>query len=150
MIKLRIKLLIKQAFDSIAGNTVVPYRSLKKFFNYHTLLFIAIYNYFQVEVCICIIATYWHTTFYAPNFDKKNIFCYHRIQNSTNSWTDGQTNRQGEKTKCSAYMHIVHIATYLCIKFHAPSFNSFKVIKGSRFLADRQTDGLTDGQRANL
>jgi len=34
----------KQAFDSIAGNTVVPYRSLKKFFNYHKLLFIAIYN----------------------------------------------------------------------------------------------------------
>jgi len=32
----------KQAFDSIAGNTVVPYRSLKKFFNYHKLLFIAI------------------------------------------------------------------------------------------------------------
>jgi len=25
----------KQAFDSIAGNTVVPYRSIKKFFNYH-------------------------------------------------------------------------------------------------------------------
>jgi len=35
---------IKQAFDSIAGNTVVPYRSLKKLFNYHKLLFIAIYN----------------------------------------------------------------------------------------------------------
>jgi len=34
----------KQAFDSIAGNTVVPYRSLKKFFNYHKLLFVAIYN----------------------------------------------------------------------------------------------------------
>jgi len=34
----------KQAFDSIAGNTVVPYRSLKKFFNYRKLLFIAIYN----------------------------------------------------------------------------------------------------------
>jgi len=34
----------KQAFDSIAGNTVVPYRSLKKLFNYHKLLFIAIYN----------------------------------------------------------------------------------------------------------
>ena len=34
----------KQAFDSIAGNTVVQYRSLKKFFNYHKLLFIAIYN----------------------------------------------------------------------------------------------------------
>jgi len=37
-------LIFKQAFDSSAGNTVVPYRSLKKFFNYHKLLFIAIYN----------------------------------------------------------------------------------------------------------
>ena len=35
-----------QAFDSIAGNTVVPYRSLKKFFNYHKLLYFAIYNHF--------------------------------------------------------------------------------------------------------
>ena len=34
----------KQAFDSIAGNTVVPYRSLKKFYIYHKLLFIVIYN----------------------------------------------------------------------------------------------------------
>ena len=34
---------IQQAFDSIAGNTVVPYRSLKQFFNYHKLLFFAIY-----------------------------------------------------------------------------------------------------------
>jgi len=34
----------EQAFDSIAGNTVVPYRSLKKFFNYHKLLYFAIYN----------------------------------------------------------------------------------------------------------
>jgi len=59
----------KQAFDSIVGNTVVPYQSLKKFFTCHTPLYIAIYNKFQVEVCICIIATYWHTTFYAPNFD---------------------------------------------------------------------------------
>ena len=33
----------QQAFDSIAGNTVVPYRFLKKFFNYHKLLFFAIY-----------------------------------------------------------------------------------------------------------
>jgi len=33
----------QQAFDSIAGNTVVPYRSLEKFFNYHKHLFIAIY-----------------------------------------------------------------------------------------------------------
>jgi len=38
------KLHFKQAFDSIAGNTVVSYRPLKKFFNYHKLLFIAIYN----------------------------------------------------------------------------------------------------------
>ena len=30
----------KQAFDSIAGNTVVPYRSLKNFFNYYKLLFL--------------------------------------------------------------------------------------------------------------
>ena len=43
-------------------------------------------------------------------------------------------------------VHIVHIATYTCTKFHAPSFNSFQVIKGSRFLADRLTDGLTDGR----
>ena len=35
---------VKQAFDSIAGNTVVPYRSLKKIFIYHKLLFIVIYN----------------------------------------------------------------------------------------------------------
>jgi len=35
-------------------------------------------------------------------------------------------------------VHIVHIASYACTKFHAPSFNNFKVIKGSRFLADRQ------------
>ena len=34
----------EQAFDSIAGNTVVPYRSLKKIFIYHKLLFIVIYN----------------------------------------------------------------------------------------------------------
>jgi len=42
----------KQAFDtcSIAGNTVVPYRSLKKFFNYHKLLFIAIYNEFNFQI----------------------------------------------------------------------------------------------------
>ena len=42
--------LFKQAFDSIAGNTVVPYRSLKKFFNYHKLLFMAIYNYFNFMI----------------------------------------------------------------------------------------------------
>ena len=42
-------------------------------------------------------------------------------------------------------VHIVHIASYACTKFHAPSFNNFKVIKGSRFLADRLTDGRTDG-----
>ena len=41
-------------------------------------------------------------------------------------------------------VHIVHIATYAHTKFHAPSFNSFKVIKGFRFLADRLTDGRTD------
>ena len=41
---------ITQAFDSIAGNTVVPYLSLKKFFNYHKLLFIAIYNYFNFMI----------------------------------------------------------------------------------------------------
>jgi len=41
-------------------------------------------------------------------------------------------------------VHIVHIATFAHTKFHAPSFNSFKVIKGSGFLAERQTDGLTD------
>ena len=34
----------KQAFDSIAGNTVFPYQSLKKFLNNHRLLFIAIFN----------------------------------------------------------------------------------------------------------
>jgi len=38
------KLYREQAFDSIAGNTVVPYRSLKKIFIYHKLLFIVIYN----------------------------------------------------------------------------------------------------------
>ena len=32
----------KQAFDSIAGNTVVPNRSLKMFLNRHMHLFIAI------------------------------------------------------------------------------------------------------------
>ena len=40
----------KQAFDSIAGNTVVPYRSHKKFFNYHKLLLIAIYNGFSLQI----------------------------------------------------------------------------------------------------
>jgi len=30
-------------------------------------------------------------------------------------------------------VHIEHIATYSRTKFHAPSFNSFYVIKGSRF-----------------
>jgi len=41
----------KQAFDSIfAGNTVVPYRSLKKFLNYHKLLFIDIYNSFNFQI----------------------------------------------------------------------------------------------------
>ena len=36
---------LKQAFDSIAGNTVVPNWPLKKFFNYHIkLLLIAILN----------------------------------------------------------------------------------------------------------
>jgi len=34
----------KQAFDSIADNTVVPYRYLKEFFNYQKILFFAIYN----------------------------------------------------------------------------------------------------------
>ena len=38
-------------------------------------------------------------------------------------------------------MHIVNIATYSCTKFHASSFNSILVIKGSRFLANRLTDG---------
>jgi len=37
------------------------------------------------------------------------------------------------------------IATYPRIEFHAPSFNSFKVIKGWRLLAHRRTDGRTDG-----
>jgi len=41
---------LKQAFDSIAGNTVVPYQSLKKFFNYHKLPFIAIYNKFKFQI----------------------------------------------------------------------------------------------------
>jgi len=41
-----ISLQYKQAFDSIAGNTVVPYRSLKKFFNHHKTLYFAIYNNF--------------------------------------------------------------------------------------------------------
>ena len=44
--------IFKEAVDSIAGNTVAPYRSLKKFFNYHIkLLFIAIYKKinFQIE-----------------------------------------------------------------------------------------------------
>ena len=40
----------QQAFDSIAGDTVVPYRSLKKFFNYHKLLCFAIYNPFCLIV----------------------------------------------------------------------------------------------------
>jgi len=55
-------------------------------------------------------------------------------------------------------VHNVHIATYAHSKFHVPSLNSFQVMKGSRFLADRQTDGLTDrltdrltdGRRVNL
>jgi len=55
---------VKQAFDCIAGNTVVPYWSLKQFFNYHTLLFIVIYNKFQVDGFVCIIATYLHHVLY--------------------------------------------------------------------------------------
>jgi len=43
-------------------------------------------------------------------------------------------------------VNVVHITTYARTKFHAPSFNSLKVIKGSRFLADRLTDGQTDGR----
>ena len=43
-------------------------------------------------------------------------------------------------------VHIVHIATYARTKLHAPSFNTFQIIKGSRFLADRRTDRLTDGR----
>jgi len=43
-------------------------------------------------------------------------------------------------------VHNVHIATYAHSKFHVPSLNSFQVMKGSRFLADRQTDGQTDGR----
>ena len=43
-------------------------------------------------------------------------------------------------------VHNVHIATYAYSKFHVPSLNRFQVMKGSRFLADRQTDGQTDGQ----
>ena len=42
-------------------------------------------------------------------------------------------------------LHIVHIATYLNTKFHAPSLNSFLVVKGTRVLADKRTAGLTDG-----
>jgi len=38
--------MVKQAFDSIAGNTVVPYQSLKKFINHHKTLYFAIYNNF--------------------------------------------------------------------------------------------------------
>jgi len=56
-------------------------------------------------------------------------------QDPESSWTDEQN-----------AVHIVHIATYSRINFYAPSFNSFKVIKGSRFLAD----GLKDGRMANL
>jgi len=41
-----------QTFDSIADNTEVPYRSLKKFSNYRTLLFIVIYYNYQVEVFV--------------------------------------------------------------------------------------------------
>ena len=45
-----IEILHQQAFDSIAGNTVVHYRSLKKFFNYHKNLFIAIYYLFNFQI----------------------------------------------------------------------------------------------------
>jgi len=38
---------------------------------------------------------------------------------------------------------IVHIATFSHAKIHAHSFNSFYVIKGPVFLADRHTDGQT-------
>jgi len=95
--------LIQQAFYNIAGNTVVPYRSLKKFFYYHKLLFIAIYNY--------------------STFRQKTIITMYNIR-----------------------VHIVHIATYSRTKFHAHSFNSFEVIKGSSGQTDWLADGRTEGK----
>jgi len=42
--------MLKQAFDSIAANTAVPYRSLKKCFIYHKLLLIAIYYLLNFQI----------------------------------------------------------------------------------------------------
>jgi len=44
VIKLAVLRIDKQAFDSIAGNTVVPYRSLKKFFVIHSCVLPFIMN----------------------------------------------------------------------------------------------------------
>jgi len=73
--------------------------------------------------------------FYAPNFDHFEVITGSRIQ-QTAEHTDRRTNRERKQNA----VHIVHIATYSHINFIAPSFNSLKVIKGSRFLADRRTD----------
>jgi len=62
---------------------------------------------------------------------------------------DRQTNRQGEKTKCSAYCTHCYLFTYqVSCALYILSFNSLKVIKGSRFLANGRTQ--TDRQRAHL
>jgi len=57
-----------------------------------------------------------------------------------------QLNRRTVRERKQNAVHIVHIATYSRIKFHAHSFISFKVIQGSRFLADWRTDERTDGK----
>ena len=62
------------------------------------------------------------------------------IIKQTAKQTDRQTNKRERK---QIVVLIVHIATYSHANILAPSFNSFYVIKGPRFLADRHTDGHT-------
>ena len=84
---------------------------------------------------------YSRIKFHAPNFDNFQVITGSRIH-QTPERTDRRTDRERKQND----VHIVYIATYSRMKFHATSFNSYKVIKGSRSLADRRTDGRTEGK----
>jgi len=61
---------------------------------------------------------------YAHNFDNFEVMTGSRIQPIA-----AQTDRRTDRERKQNAVHNVHIATYSRIKFYAPSFNSFKVIK---------------------
>ena len=46
-------------------------------------------------------------------------------------------------------VHIVHIATYACTKYYAPSFNNFLSYQRIQIFSG-QTDWRTEGRRVNL